>query len=102
MQRHFPPEERRGALRLIASRDSREESLKIHQDVNLYTSALAPGDHISYPLAPDRHAWIQVVRGDVSLNGERLREGDGAALSDENRIEMTTDERADLLLFDLA
>ena len=101
-QRHFPQEERRGALRLIASRDGRKESLQIQQDVNLYASSLAPGEKVSLPLPPDHHAWVQVVRGNVSLSGERLQEGDGAAVSDEPRIELTTDEGADLLLFDLA
>jgi redox-sensitive bicupin YhaK (pirin superfamily) len=62
-QRTFPTEEKRGKLRLVASRDGREGSVTIHQAVDLYASVLAPGEAATYSLAPGRHAWIQVARG---------------------------------------
>ena len=66
-QKAFPAEERQGALRLVASRDGREGSVTVHQDVALYASVLGPGQEVAHPLAPGRHAWVQVVRGQVTL-----------------------------------
>ena len=95
-------EERRGRLRLVASRDGREGSVTIHQDLDLYASVLAPGEEVSHTLARGRRAWVQVVKGEASLNGEALHEGDGAAVEDIETIQLTGDAQAELLLFDLA
>jgi redox-sensitive bicupin YhaK (pirin superfamily) len=100
-QRHFPVEARRNVLRLIVSQDGRDGSLRIHQDADLYATVLKKGQSVTHELAEDRHAWVQVVRGRIRLNGLSLQEGDGAALSDEPQIEMTADGEAELLIFDL-
>jgi redox-sensitive bicupin YhaK (pirin superfamily) len=100
-QRHFPVEARRNVLRLIVSQDGRDGSLRIHQDADLYATVLKKGQSVTHELAEDRHAWVQVVRGRIRLNGLSLQEGDGAALRDEPQIEMTADGEAELLIFDL-
>jgi hypothetical protein len=101
-QKSFPPEQRRGALALVGSRDGRDGSVTIHQDVDLYAAQLGTGDRVSHALANGRHAWVQVVTGDVELNGQRLGDGDGAAVSDEAAIELRAAGETELLLFDLA
>ena len=101
-QRHFAPELRRGVLRLLASPDGREESVRIHQDVHLYGALLEPGERVSHALAAGRHAFVQVARGRVTLSGTALAAGDGAALSSEPSIELAADEASEVLVFDLA
>ncbi len=103
-QKHFEQAGRRGKLRLVASRDGRDGSLTIHQDVAVYAGLLAAGDRARLPLAPGRHAWVQVVRGAVGLGERVLGEGDGAAISDEPAVELTGggDQGGEVLLFDLA
>ncbi|MGE5243632.1 MAG: pirin family protein [Betaproteobacteria bacterium] len=100
-QRPFPPAARRGRLTLLASRDGRADSLRIHQDVDLFSAALAPSDGVSHSMRPDRHAWVQVARGAVQLNGVRLSAGDGAAISNESALELSSSEDSEALLFDL-
>jgi quercetin 2,3-dioxygenase len=100
-QRAFPEEERRGKLRLIVAPDGRSGAVTIHQDVELYSAALSPGQAVDHPLLPGRHAWIQQVRGSATLNGQPLAAGDGAAVSGEEALELQTTEQAELLLFDL-
>lgn len=101
-QKHFPEAERQGALRLVASRDGRDGSLRIHQDAALLTTLLEPGQEVTHPLETKRHAWVQVARGVVTVNGEDLQAGDGAALSDSPRVAIRARERSEVLLFDLA
>lgn len=101
-QRMFSPGEREGRLRLVASRGAREGSLRINQDVDFYASLLAPGQAVAHILARDRHAWLQVARGEVQANGTPLRSGDGAALSGERALEIASEAGAEVLLFDLA
>jgi redox-sensitive bicupin YhaK (pirin superfamily) len=101
-QKLFAPEEKAGKLRLVASRDAREGSLKIHQDVSVYNAILKGGDTVEHRLAEGRHAWLQVVRGAVELNGTRLGAGDGAAVSRETALTITAGEDAEVMLFDLA
>jgi redox-sensitive bicupin YhaK (pirin superfamily) len=111
-QRPFGAEEMRGRFRLIASRDGREGSLRLHQDAAIHAARLKPGDHLGHSLAPGRRAWLQLARGRILLDGadfdgvdfERveLGEGDGAALGALERIEIEASEGAELLLFDLA
>ncbi|MGH7293887.1 MAG: pirin family protein, partial [Polyangiaceae bacterium] len=76
-QKAFPEQERRGALRLVASRDGREGSVTVHQDVSLYVALLGPGQAVKAALAPGRRAWVQVARGSVTSTGQVLGEGDG-------------------------
>ena len=98
----FPDEEKRGRLRLVASPDGADGSVMIHQDARLYATLLAPGEEVSHPLAPGRHAWVHVARGKASLNGRPLEAGDGAAISAEERLTLRGDGQAEVLLFDLA
>lgn len=101
-QKRFDAADKRDRLRLVASREGRQGSLRVHQDVDLYASLLGAGNRVSHPLAPGRHAWIQVVSGAIEVNGTRLETGDGAASSDLATIDIRALEDAELLLFDLA
>ncbi len=101
-QRAFGLEERQGKLRLIAARDGREGAVTIHQDVDLYSAVLQKGDRVSYQLQPNRYGWLQVAKGEVSLNGNALKAGDGVALSEAESLKIGTDTGAEILLFDLA
>ena len=101
-QKTFPLEERRGKARLVASRDGRNGSLTVHQDVDLYTSVLEAGDEVAIALRPERSAWVQVARGAVTLNGTGLKEGDGAAVFDTATLTLTSDTGSEVLVFDLA
>jgi redox-sensitive bicupin YhaK (pirin superfamily) len=100
----FPDEEKRAKLRLVASPDGAQGSLTVHQDVRVLASLLGRGEAVEHRLAPGRHAWLQVARGAVDLNGTALQAGDGAAISAEAllRIVGTGDGLAEILLFDLA
>lgn len=100
-QRSFAVAGKRGRLRLIVSADGRDGSLKIHQNVDLYASVLEPGEAVGHELAPGRHAWLQVARGAIDMNGQLLDEGDGAAVSDETGLEIEGHADAEFLLFDL-
>jgi redox-sensitive bicupin YhaK (pirin superfamily) len=101
-QKFFADEEKRGRLRLIASPDGREGSVTVQQDARLYAMLLEPGEAVSHALAAGRHAWVQVARGAVGLNGQQLEPGDGAAVSDEERLTIKALRPAEVLLFDLA
>ncbi|HEV8714082.1 MAG TPA: pirin family protein [Candidatus Binatia bacterium] len=100
-QRAFPAEEKRRKLRLVASHDGREGSVTIHQEVDLYTALLAPGETVTHRLTPGRHAWVQVARGAITLNDTALSAGDGAAVSEETLLTVTATDPAEVLLFDL-
>ena len=99
-QKAFPPETRRGKLRLIGSRDGRDGSLTVGQDIAIYASVLEAGEEVRHSLAPDRHAWLQVAEGELEVNGNRLGEGDGAAVTDEDDLEIAG-KGAEFLLFDM-
>ena len=101
-QKSFPLDERRGRLRLLASRDGRDGSLTVHQDAAVYGALLDRGERVSLELKPSRHAWVHVARGVVSLSGKRLEAGDGAAVSSEQEIAVEGIEPAEVLIFDLA
>jgi redox-sensitive bicupin YhaK (pirin superfamily) len=101
-QKSFSREERRGRARLIASRGGRDGSVSLQQDADVYASLLAPGESLTLPVASGRHAWVQVARGAVSLNGREMSAGDGAAISAEPTLEIRALEPSEVLLFDLA
>jgi hypothetical protein len=101
-QRDFPLAERRGKLRLVAARDARDGAVKVHQDVDLYAAVLDKNSRVSHALGANRHAWVQVARGSVSLNGLTLENGDAAAVSGETEVVIDAAEDAEFLLFDLA
>jgi quercetin 2,3-dioxygenase len=101
-QKHFSAEEKRGKLRLVVSPDGREGSVKIRQDNELYATVLESGETVRHEIQPERHAYVQVARGSVKLNGQELKMGDGAAISAEKSVELTGINDAEVLLFDLA
>ena len=101
-QRAFPPAERQGRLRLVASGDGREGSVSVHQDVSLYAGLFAPGESASVALGRGRHAWVHVARGAVELNGARLEAGDAAAIDEAGPLSVTGREPSEVLVFDLA
>jgi redox-sensitive bicupin YhaK (pirin superfamily) len=100
-QKAFPEAERRGKLRLVASPDGRDGSVTLHQDAALYVGLLDEGQKATLPLAAGRHAWVHVARGSITVNGKRLGEGDGAALSDERAVSLEG-HGGEILVFDLA
>jgi redox-sensitive bicupin YhaK (pirin superfamily) len=102
-QKAFPVETTHNALRLVASRDGRDGSVTIHQDVRLYTTRLDPGAEVGLALPPSRRAWVQVARGDVVLAGQPLATGDGASLEREPQVTLKGGSTAaEVLVFDLA
>lgn len=101
-QKRFDPAEQQGRWQLVASPDGREGSLVIHQDVTLSLARVQPGERLRRSLDVNRHGWLQVLRGQVAVDGEQLTAGDGLVLSDESELTIEAEERAELLLFDLA
>jgi quercetin 2,3-dioxygenase len=99
-QSAFPLDER-GRLHLVASRDGRDGSLTIHQDVDLSAGRLAAGDIVETRLRAGRLGWLQVARGAVTLNGAHLVTGDGAAIKDESALAIRAESDAEILLFDM-
>lgn len=100
-QKRFPDNERQNQLRLVASRDATDGSLLIQQDARIYLSSLEEGRHVSQTLAPGRHAWLQVLRGSVTLNSQLLETSDGAAVSNETTVDILAQQPAEIMLFDL-
>ncbi len=101
-QKDFPASEKQGKLRLVGSRDGREGSVTIHQDVDLYASLLNNGDTVTFTPRPDRKVWVQVVQGNLDLNGTELRQGDGAGATDGTSLTIRAGDDSEVLLFDLA
>lgn len=101
-QKVFPLEERRNRFRLVASRDGREGSVHWHQDASLHIGNLDRGVVTEVPIMKGRHAWVQVAKGSLTLNGLSLKQGDGAAVSAEPLLRLEALEEAEVLIFDLA
>jgi hypothetical protein len=101
-QKAIPMVPRENALTLVASRNGAEDGVTIHQDVSLYAGRLSAGTSVMHELKAGRHAWLQVARGEVELDGQLLAAGDGAALSEEPRVKLVARTPAEVLLFDLA
>ncbi|MFZ0706335.1 MAG: pirin family protein [Candidatus Korobacteraceae bacterium] len=101
--RTFAREEKLNQLRLIGSHDGQDGSTKINQDASVYASVLDNGKSLEHEFAPGRHAWLQVISGELDVNGAKLTKGDGAAVSEESRLRIvnTSDAPAEFLLFDL-
>lgn len=101
-QTFFAPEEKQGKLKLVASRAGTDGSVTIHQDVSLYSSILAKDEEVSHEIAENRHAWIQVIKGEIFLKGDVLSAGDGAAISEEKLLKIKSlANETEFLLFDL-
>lgn len=101
-QKRFPDDQLHNRLRVVASPDAEEGSLAIHQDAKIYLSKLDKGASIEQPIAESRHAWLQVLRGSVLLNGTPLATSDGAAVSEERLLKIEASEAAEIMLFDLS
>jgi hypothetical protein len=101
-QKAFPAAERDGRLRLVASGDGRAGSLKMNQDAAVLATLLESGREVAHEPGPGRHAWVQVARGEIDLNGTCLGAGDGAAVSGERSLHLKARSPSEILLFDLA
>lgn len=101
-QKAFTPEEKRGQLRLVAAKDGRDGAVTIHQNVDIYSSILEPGDVVNYHVKGDRYAWLQIAQGVATLNGAELRAGDGVQINAQEQLKISTSVGTELLLFDLA
>ena len=98
----FPDQGQHNTLRLVADPTATDGALAIRQDARIYLARLDPGASVSHPLAPGRHAWLQILRGSVTLGDQILTAGDAAALSDESSLTIQADDPAEVMLFDLA
>jgi quercetin 2,3-dioxygenase len=101
-QKSFPPETKQDQLKLLVSQDGRDDSVTVHQDMNLYGTILTAGASVSMPTAVDRHYWVQVAQGRVVVNGAALAQGDAIALTQETALTIAATELAEVLVFDLA
>jgi hypothetical protein len=99
-QKAFP--DRQGKLRVVASPDGRDGSIAIHQDAVLEVGVLKPGDAVEHALGKNRFAWIQVARGAVEVDGQKLAAGDGASVTGEGTLHLTAATDTEVLVFDLA
>ncbi|RRV07542.1 pirin family protein [Pseudomonas sp. v388] len=100
-QEHFTPEQKRGRLQLIISPDGAEGSLNVRQDARVYAGLFDGSESATLELAADRYAYVHVARGSVVLNGQRLSEGDGVRVRDEQRLQLSEGVEAEVLIFDL-
>jgi redox-sensitive bicupin YhaK (pirin superfamily) len=101
-QKSFNAAGRRNQLQLVAARDAAAGSLLIHQDARIWLADIESGNQVDYEIAKGRHAWLQVLRGAVSVAGQSLQAGDGAAVSNEPAVQIAAASPAEIMLFDLA
>jgi len=101
-QKFFSAEQKQGKLRVVASPDGDDGSLTIHTDARVYLSTLKSGESVNHEIAAGRHAWLQVLRGAVRVNGTLLETSDGVAVSDERLLAIAAERPAEIMLFDLA
>jgi len=90
-----------GKLNLVASKNGRENSIAIHQDADLLFAKLEAGQQVVHSLAANRHAWVHVAEGEVSINGTKLSGGDAVGVSEENVLNISASKLSQVLLFDL-
>jgi redox-sensitive bicupin YhaK (pirin superfamily) len=91
-----------GRLHVVAANDARPDAVTIRRDAAIQIGRLKKGDVVTHPIARGRHAWLHVATGEIALNGLELQEGDGAEVSDESELRMSTPSAAEILVFDLA
>jgi quercetin 2,3-dioxygenase len=103
-QKRVSDAEKHGRLRLVGARDGGDGdgAITIHQDVRLYAALLDEGDSVTHAIPPGRRTWVQIVRGAVALDGDQLKAGDGAAITEADAVALKAESAAELLLFDLA
>jgi redox-sensitive bicupin YhaK (pirin superfamily) len=100
-EKHFSADSKKGKLRLIASGDGRQETVLIHQDASIYAAILDGADKAEHALDPERLAYVHVIRGDVTVNGVALKDGDALKIGRESKVVFEHAETAEVLLFDL-
>ena len=100
-QQAFPQAELQGRLRVVASPNGRDGSLIIHQDAEVFLTSLAAGNEVTHSIKPGRHAWVQVLRGAVSVNDVPLSAGDAVSASEENKLTIRAESPAEVMVFDL-
>ena len=100
-QLHFPRESKLNRLRLIGSRDSREGSITIHQDVDLYASVLEAGQSTRHDVEADRKIFVQVIKGSIDVNGQSLAAGDGAKIESVAELTISAKSESEFLVFDM-
>jgi redox-sensitive bicupin YhaK (pirin superfamily) len=101
-QKQFAIAQNPNQLHLVAAPQGKNNAVTIHQDVELYAGILQPGATITYNLSPQRHAWLQVAQGAISVNDNLLKAGDGVAIGNEEKLTISASEQAEILLFDLS
>jgi redox-sensitive bicupin YhaK (pirin superfamily) len=101
-EKHFDDDAKRGRLKLVASRAGREGSVVVHQDADLYAALFRAGDEVTHATDRTRKGWVQVASGAVTVNGEQLAAGDGAAIAYEEAVTIRASTDTELLLFDMA
>jgi redox-sensitive bicupin YhaK (pirin superfamily) len=101
-EKHFDDDAKRGRLKLVASRDGRDGSVVVHQDADMYAALLVPGQECTHATERTRKGWVQIASGAVTVNGEQLAEGDGAAVAYEDRVVIRATAHTELLYFDMA
>jgi len=100
-QKSFSNGLERGGWVTLASPDGRDGSIEIRQDTRLFVARLDGAGKLAHTLAAGRHAWVQVARGEVTVNGKQLRQGDALAASNERELALSNGKQAEVLLFDL-
>ena len=100
-EKYFDDEEKRGKLRLIASPDGADGSVKIHADAKMFAGLVDGGDRVEHAVENGRYIYVHVARGAVSLNGAVLQAGDGAKITDENHLILEQGQKAEVLVFEL-
>jgi len=101
-QKRFPDDDKRGRLRLVASPDGAEGSVHIHADARVYAGLFDGAEQATMALDPQRPVYVHLVRGELSVNGNRLAAGDAAKLEGETRIALSEGKDAEVLVFDLS
>lgn len=101
-QKTFSASDKAGRLRLVGSRNGRDGSVVIHQDVDLHATLLEPNQNVTFTLAAERIAWVQIARGSILLNGELLQAGDGLAIKTAGELRLEGQTSAEVLVFDMA
>jgi quercetin 2,3-dioxygenase len=100
-EKHFDDDSKRGLLKLVASQDGRDGSVVVHQRADLYAAILGPGDECTHVTERTRKCWVQIASGAVTVNGEELEAGDGAAAAYEESLVIRARAHSELMLFDM-
>lgn len=101
-QQSYSEQDKRGRFQLLASKLGRDSSVSLHQDVDMSVALISDSEEVDYAIATGRATWVQVARGQVSINHHELKTGDGAAISDERLLQFRHGQGAEVILFDIA